>query len=111
VAELARELGVAAADVAQQIAALDRTGLMLPGIEEGLPPILRSAGRQYLVRGAQVSRHVLSVLRHVIDERHAREGLLFAGVVVVDEFRYQLLAGEGVAGRLPAGRAARSWLG
>jgi hypothetical protein len=95
--ELAREFNAAIPDVESQIDQLDRMGLLLPGIEAGRPPMVPEAGRQYLALQGGVPRHVLRFLPHIIDDLRAREALLFGGTVLVDEFRYQLLTGQGVA--------------
>jgi hypothetical protein len=96
VPELARELDVSEAGVRMDISQLYAMGLMLDGLEDGLPPILLTAGRQFLAGGGEVNGHVLSFLAHVIDDLHAREALLAAGTSVVDGFRTALLGGEAV---------------
>jgi hypothetical protein len=100
VQELASDIGTSEAAIAHELGELDARGLMLTGIEEGLPPMLRRAGRQYLARDGTVPLAVLSFLPHTIDDLDAREALIFAGLLLVDEFRSQLLSG-GVS-RTPA---------
>jgi hypothetical protein len=81
----------------QQTEQIEDLGLALIGLEEGLHPILLNAGRQYLARAGEVEVAVLSFLPSVIDDLHARQALLHAGAVLVDEFRAALLTSAGVA--------------
>ena len=94
--ELADELGVRETTVRAQFAELSELGLVLDGLDEGLPPILRTAGRQFLARRASVPHHVLRFLPRVVDDLWAREALLIAGAIVVDEFRAAWLDGDPV---------------
>lgn len=75
---------------------LGAAGLLLSGLDERGTPMLLAAGRQFLDARGQVPWEVLHFLPSVVDDPHAREALLFAGVVLVDEFRYQLLNDGGV---------------
>lgn len=59
-------------------------------------PLLRDAGRQYLARQGEVPREVLRFLPHEVDDLNAREALLVAGTVLVDEFRDHVLQGRGI---------------
>jgi len=94
--ELAQYLGTSEPSVRTELGQLDRAGLLVSGVKEAQPPMLLSAGRQYLAAGGDVSWEVLHFLPGVIDDLHAREALLHGGGVLVDEFRYQLLHGDAV---------------
>jgi hypothetical protein len=93
---LAGELQASARVVADAIERLQDFGLAFMGIDEGLPPILRNAGSQYLAQEGLVRPEVLRFLPTVIDDLFAREALMHAGTTLVDEFRYELLGGTGV---------------
>jgi hypothetical protein len=94
--ELAEELHVASSTIRIDLEELSALGLILDGLEEGLPPILRHAGRQFLAGGPAVRREVLRFLPQVIDDLKAREALLHGGTVLVDEFRAAFLDGDPV---------------
>ena len=97
VAGLCRELELAEGALHERLRVLEGWGLMLGGLEEGLPPILREAGRPYLALQGSVDPAVLGFLPFVIDDLHARRALLDAGTIVVDEYRAALLDGRAVA--------------
>src|SRR5450755_2880565 len=92
-AALAEHLHTSEPSLRGEVEELDRAGLLLSGVGEAQPPLLLSAGRQYLASGGDISSEVLDFLPRVIDDLHAREALLHGGVVLVDEFRDQLLHG------------------
>ena len=96
VAELARELESSEEAVRADLGQLSAQGLLLDGLEDEEPPILLTAGRQFLARAGDVDRDVLGFLPHIIGDLHAREALLAAGSLLVDEFRAALLAGDAV---------------
>ncbi len=96
VADLALELDVSKAAIVIDLDDLAAQGLVLHALEEGLPPVLLMAGRQYLGAEADVPYAVLRFLPRVIDDLHAREALLVAGTIVVDEFRAAILDGDPV---------------
>lgn len=97
VAQLARKRGVPDAVISQQIEYLEDTGLLFGGLdEESESPLLRDAGRQYLARHGEVSREVLRFLPREVDDLNAREALLVAGTILVDEFRDHMLRGRGI---------------
>jgi hypothetical protein len=96
VEDLVRELGGSAFSVRAEIEQLDGMGLLLSGLDEGHPPMLLNAGKQYLARRGLVPHEILRFLPRVIDDLYSREALLQAGVTLVDEFRYQLLNGGAV---------------
>jgi hypothetical protein len=96
VAEVARELGTSEPVIRMDIGQLHALGLVLDGLEEGLPPILPRAGRQFLARGGDADHDVLGFLPRAIDDLNAREALLVAGTLVVDQFRVALLRGAAV---------------
>jgi hypothetical protein len=95
-AELARGLGTTESAVRMDIDQLYASGLMLDGLDEGHPPMLLTAGRQFLARGGDVDREVLAFLPRTIDDLNACEALLVAGTVLVDEFRIALPRGDSV---------------
>jgi hypothetical protein len=92
----AAELEITESVLRQQMEQIEDLGLALSGLEEGLHPILLNAGRQYLALDGDVEVAVLSFLPSVIDDLHARQALLHAGTVLVDEFRAALLTSAGV---------------
>jgi hypothetical protein len=96
VAELARDLDTSEPVVEMDIGQLHALGLVLDGLEEGRPPMLLNAGRQFLARRGDVDHDVLGFLPRVIDDLSAREALLVAGTLLVDEFRVALLRGDSV---------------
>ena len=96
VAALARELDVSEATVRIDLDEVRALGLAFDGLEEGFPPILRTAGRQFLTRRGRVDRDVTRFLAAVVDDLNAREALLSAGTLLVDEFRAEILDGDGV---------------
>ena len=59
----------------------------------GEPPILTHAGRQYLAQRGRVGDPSLFFLGEVIGDLYAREALMRAGTMLVDEFRTALLGG------------------
>jgi hypothetical protein len=94
---LCRELGLSEGALHERLRVLEGWGLILTGLEEGLTPILRDAGRQYLALEGSVDPAVRGFLPFAIDDLHARHALLNAGTIVVDEFRMALLDGRAVA--------------
>jgi hypothetical protein len=97
VARLGEELDLPESVVRERVGALEDWGLVLAGAEEGLPPVVRRAGRQYLALRGSLDSCALGFLPQVIDDLHARRALLDAGGIVVDEFRQAILEGAGVA--------------
>lgn len=93
---LAVDLGMREQTVEMFVDQLEAAGLLLSGRDEHGTPMLLAAGRQFLDAQGHVPWEVLHFLPSVVDDLHAREALLVAGVVLVDEFRYQLLNGGGV---------------
>ena len=81
----------------QQVEHLEGWGLMLSGVDEGLPAILRTAGLEYSSLLGAVDASVPGFLPHVIDDLHARGALLQGGTILVDEFRCAVLDGTTVA--------------
>ena len=96
VAELSREFDVPEQTIRTELEQLEALGLVLTGFEEGLAPMLLTAGRQFLVRRGDVEHEVLSFLPAVIDDLNARKALLVAGTILVDEFRAALVDGDPV---------------
>jgi hypothetical protein len=96
VEDLARGAGASVAAIRLELEQLEQMGLLLSGLDEGLFPILLDAGKQYLKRNGEVSSEVLRFLSRSIDDLYAREALIHAGTVLVDEFRYQWLHGDAV---------------
>jgi hypothetical protein len=108
--ELARELGRPSDSLRMTCDQVERAGLVLfaPAELPEEPPILMQAGRQYLAMKGEVDRDALFFLARVIDDLHARRALIHAGTVLIDEFRYALINGQGVehaAELVPAGFA------
>ena len=96
VTDLAEELAVSSSIIRQDLEELSALGRILDGLEQGLPPILLHAGRQFIAGRPTARREVLRFLPHVIDDLNAREALLLAGTILVDEFRAAFLDGDPV---------------
>lgn len=96
IAELAEELGVSPPTVQVDLEQLAVLGLVALGDTVDPSPLLLKAGRQYLARDGAVPYWELRFLATAIDDLVARAALLHAGTIVVDEFRDQILSGEGV---------------
>jgi hypothetical protein len=94
--DLAREMGASASGVRMDLELLSGRGLLHDGLEEALSPMLLAAGHQFLARRGEVDPSVLRFLPRVIDDLNAREALLTAGTILVDEFRAALLDGDPV---------------
>jgi hypothetical protein len=62
--------------------------------DEELPALMLRAGEQYLDLRGEVERDVLAFLPAVLSDLHAREALLRAGTIIVDEFRYAVVSGR-----------------
>ena len=96
VAELAREFDVPEETIRMDLEQLEALGLVLTGLDDGLAPRLLSAGRQFLARRGDIEQDVVGFLPRVIDDLNAREALLAAGTIIVDEFRAALVDGDPV---------------
>jgi hypothetical protein len=96
VAGLADELDASASMIESELEQLHTLGLCVTGMEDGPSPMLLRSGRQFLVRRGVVDSDVLRFLPRFIDDLDAREALLAAGTVLVDEFRSALLDGRGM---------------
>jgi hypothetical protein len=94
VAQLATEFHRTPDAVLADAQQLERFGLILSGVEEGQPPILLTAGRQYLSERGSTPHDVLVFLPHTIDDLNARRAILHGGALLVDEFRYQISVGR-----------------
>jgi len=75
---------------------LEDTGLVYPGLEDGEPPSVTNAGRQYQRRNGDVPGAALRFLT-LIDDLDGRQALLEATTILIDEYSYQLGAGTAVA--------------
>jgi hypothetical protein len=91
---LARDLDASEPVIYEELEQLEETGLVLIGLDEGFAPMVLAAGKQYMIRQGKVPREVLRFLPRVIDDLTAREALIHAGIVLIDEFRYQLIRGR-----------------
>jgi len=96
IAALAEDLGVSPPTVEMDLEQLSVLGLVAPGDMVDPRPLLLKAGRQYLARDGAVPYWEMRFLATTIDDLVARAALLHAGTIVVDEFRDQILSGEGV---------------
>ena len=94
--ELAHELDLDRTTIRMELEQLERMGLCRSGLEDELAPMLLTAGTQFLSRNGHVDGFVLHFLPEVLKDLNARQALLSAGTVLVDEFRAALLQGEGV---------------
>jgi hypothetical protein len=72
VAGLCRELELPEGALHERLRVLEGWGLILTGLEEGLTPILRHTGRQYLAFEGSVDPAVLGFLPLAMDDLHAR---------------------------------------
>jgi hypothetical protein len=96
VIQLAGDLDVHRSTIRMELGELSSLGLILDGLEEGLPPILLNAGRQFLAGRLQVRPEILRFLPPVIDDLNAREALFHEGTILVDESRTAILNGDPV---------------
>jgi hypothetical protein len=94
---MADELDLSASELEMRLQQIDARGLAFSGLDLEGPPILLKAGRQYLALEGDIAPDALTFLARQIDDLHARQALLQAGTVLVDEFRVALLQGRGVA--------------
>ncbi len=94
--QIARKRGTSDRTIQEHITRLEDAGLLLGGLEEEEPPMVLPAGQQYLARGGEVSRDLLRFMPRTVDDLNAREALLSAGTVLVDEYRDHILRGRGV---------------
>jgi hypothetical protein len=94
--QLAQANDAAPSSLELAVEQLEQMGLLLGGLEEGQCPILLTAGRQYLDRRGDVPNEVLRFLPRIVDDLNARDALIHAGTILVDEFRDRLLSGGGV---------------
>jgi hypothetical protein len=92
---LAEQLDVSPPIVHMDLHQLAVLGLVSLGDELDSAPLLLKAGRQYLAHDGVVPYWELRFLGNTIDDLLARKALLHAGTIVVDEFRDQILSGEG----------------
>lgn len=92
---LAEELSISAETLQFEVGQLQAMGLVSL-VEEDEPPRLRHAGRQWLTAQGEWSRDALHFLPVYFDDLYARQALITAGTVLVDEFRHRLLEGTGV---------------
>jgi hypothetical protein len=98
-AALCRELEMEAQTLEMLLGELERVGLAWFEIDEDgkeVSPFLSTAGTQYLAMKGEVPAEILHFLPRTIDDLHARKALIVGGGVLVDEFRYALLHGNGV---------------
>ena len=97
--DLAQESGELIEVVDERLRTLEDLGLLLDGREVGVgvPPLLLRAGRQYLRARGGVRPEVLAFAPRVIDDLHAREALLEASAVLVDDFGDAIAEGNAVA--------------
>jgi hypothetical protein len=94
---LARDLDERPVHLKHLLVELDeRLGLieLAPEDESDAPSLLTRAGSQYLSRKGQVPDEVLEFLPGVVDDLQARQALLVAGTVLVDEFHHQVAQGN-----------------
>ncbi|MCW3008285.1 MAG: hypothetical protein JWP17_2911 [Solirubrobacterales bacterium] len=92
-AALAGRLGLDLLVVTDALAELEQVGLVLPELESQ-PPLLLTAGRQYLERGGVIDDEALAFLALVIDDLAARRALLIGGRVLVADFREAVSEGR-----------------
>lgn len=97
--DLGRETGEAVEVLDQRLRALEDLGLLIDGRDVGIgvPPLLLRAGRQYLAARGDVRPEVLAFAPRIFDDLHAREALLEASAILVDEFGDAIAEGHGVA--------------
>ncbi len=100
---LASDLGQDENVLHDRIEQLEAAGLVFFG-GAGDPPMIPTAGKQYLELGGEVEDGVLHFLPRVVDDLHARAALLAGGTILVDEFRHAINNGTAVehaAGLVP----------
>jgi hypothetical protein len=94
--QIAQQRGTSEGVVRERIKRLANVGLLLDGSEENEPPIVLTAGKQFLARGGEVSRDVLHFMAQTVEDLNARQALLTGGTILVDEYRYHIHRGNGV---------------
>lgn len=94
---LARALNTSPASLSMVCDQIEHAGLVLfaPAEEPELPSILKRAGEQYLALKGQVDSDALFFLPYLVDDLYARQALIQAGSVLVDEFRHAIVRGDG----------------
>ena len=97
VSQLADEMRQSIDSVRAQLEQLEAWGLLLTGPEQQQPPMLLDAGRQYLRARGAVDHDVLSFLPRTLDDLTARQAILEAGSILVDEFAHQVAHGRAIA--------------
>jgi hypothetical protein len=78
--------------VASALEQLQDVMLLHTGHEFAAAPLITRAGRQYLARRGVIAPEILAYLP-IIDDLHGRQAVCDASSILVDEFRYQVLAG------------------
>lgn len=90
------ELGVSEAEGRTEMELLEAAGLCLLGDAKHPSPLLMHAGEQYLARQGEVPNDVVRYLPSWIDDLHAREAMLTASDLLIDELREAFAVGDGV---------------
>lgn len=96
---LSRELEIETQDLEMLLEELERVGLAWFEFEEDgrkVFPHLTTAGSQYLAAKGEIPAEILYFLPGTLDDLNARRALVVGGGILVDEFRYALLHGDGV---------------
>lgn len=96
---LCRELEIEPQSLEMLLEELERVGLAWFEFDEDgkeVFPYLATAGSQYLAARGEIPAEVLHFLPGTLDDLHARRALIAGGAVLVDQFRYALLHGDGV---------------
>lgn len=92
---LSDELGLSRSTIHMTLAQIASFGLVSLGDDFDQAPLLLEAGRQFIARDGHVPHWELRFLAKTLDDLLARKALLHAGTILVDEFRDQILSGEG----------------
>jgi hypothetical protein len=96
---LSRDLKIETQSLEMLLEELERVGLAWFELgEDGkeLFPGLTTAGSQYLAAKGEIPAEILYFLPGTLDDLNARRALVVGGGILVDEFRYALLHGDGV---------------
>lgn len=96
---LCRELELGIQDLEMLIEELERVGVAWFEFDEDekeVFPHLTTAGSQYLAAKGEIPAEILYFLPGTLDDLNARRALVVGGGILVDEFRYALLQGDGV---------------
>jgi hypothetical protein len=95
-ADLSSRIGLKEESVDRILGEFDELGLCSPPLRELGPPLVFTAGRQYLERRGVVPPDALGFLARFVDDLDARTALLEGCTAVVDDFSWALLNNKAI---------------